>query len=390
MSIPTVRLYLDKRRVVSDNLAPVKIALCRKGKVAYINTQVRVKPSQWDAKAGKVIRHPFKTALTDSLHSKLMQVDGFLAQLSGQGRLADKTIVQIKDEIEDCMDGTDGRCKFMEYFHSFCEKKQGRTKEIYEATLKRLGEYGHGVENALLEEITPLWLQDFDTYLSVQSPSRNARNIHLRNIRAVFNDAIKNDITSHYPFKHFLIKGEQTAKRSLSLEQLQQIFSIRDSKIQYEIDMFKLMFLLIGINLTDLFNLETLNGDRIEYVRAKTHKCYSIKVEPEAMEIINRHKGNGRLLDIVDRHASLKAFKTDLDRKLKRVFPKLSSYWARHSWATIAADLDIPIETIAHALGHSYGSEVTNIYIRFNEKKVDEANRRVIDYVLNKSKTNNI
>lgn len=49
--------------------------------------------------------------------------------------------------------------------------------------------------------------------------------------------------------------------------------------------------------------------------------------------------------------------------------------------ASIAAELDIPKETISEALGHSIGSEVTSIYIKFDRKKVDEANRKVIDYV---------
>lgn len=58
----------------------------------------------------------------------------------------------------------------------------------------------------------------------------------------------------------------------------------------------------------------------------------------------------------------------------------MSSHWARHSWATVAASLDIPKETIAAALGHG-GNTVTDIYIDFDRQKVDDANRRVIDWV---------
>ena len=66
------------------------------------------------------------------------------------------------------------------------------------------------------------------------------------------------------------------------------------------------------------------------------------------------------------------------------LFPDISSYWTRHTWATIAAELDIPKEVIAHALGHSWAEgTTTDIYIRFDEKKVDDANRRIIDYVYN-------
>ena len=64
------------------------------------------------------------------------------------------------------------------------------------------------------------------------------------------------------------------------------------------------------------------------------------------------------------------------------LFPDISTYWARHTWATIAAGLDIPKETIAHALGHAWATNTTtDIYIRFDERKVDEANRKVIDAI---------
>jgi integrase len=69
---------------------------------------------------------------------------------------------------------------------------------------------------------------------------------------------------------------------------------------------------------------------------------------------------------------------------MQPIEPKLSTYWARHTWATIAAELDIPKETIAAGLGHNIGSPITSIYIDFNMKKVDEANRKIIDYIYNK------
>ena len=64
-------------------------------------------------------------------------------------------------------------------------------------------------------------------------------------------------------------------------------------------------------------------------------------------------------------------------------FNELTAYWARHTWATIAASLDIPREVIAHALGHrSDYNSVTDVYIRYDERKTDQANRLVISHVL--------
>jgi len=286
--------------------------------------------------------------LTDYLNAKRIEVGGILLKLEEQGKLLNKTIAEIRRIVIDEIEGNSTRTSFYDYYNIFCEKKKGRTKELYETTLKRISEFDDGIKNRNFEEITVKWLTDFDEHLSTSSPSKNARNIHLRNIRAVFNDAIKNDCTTVYPFKKFHIKGIQTPKRSLSIEQLRHIFSIENSDIQYDIDMFKLMFLLIGINLTDLYNLKGMYNGRIEYYRAKTHKLYSVKIEPEALHLINIYRGKERLLNISERYASANNFKSSINKRLKRIFLGLSTYWTRHTWATIAAELDIPIETISH------------------------------------------
>ena len=133
--------------------------------------------------------------------------------------------------------------------------------------------------------------------------------------------------------------------------------------------MFKLIFFLVGINIVDLCNLMEINNGRIEYYRAKTNRLYSIKVEPEAMDIINKYRGEKYLLNIMDNRSDYKSFVSRMNKEMKRIgkvervgrggkkifeplLPGISTYWARHSWATIAADLDIPKETIAAALGH--------------------------------------
>ena len=58
----------------------------------------------------------------------------------------------------------------------------------------------------------------------------------------------------------------------------------------------------------------------------------------------------------------------------------LSTYWARHTWATLASSIRIPKEVISASLGHSTGS-ITDIYIEFDQSRIDRANRRLIDYL---------
>ncbi len=291
---------------------------------------------------------------------------------------------------------------FLNWFRRFAESKTNKgTRGVYEHTISRMLAFDKSLEHRRFEDINIGWLTDFETFCA-KTATKNARNIHLRNIRAVFNNAIDNEITTAYPFRRFKIRPEETRKRSLTVEDLRRLFSYPvEPYAQIYLDLFKLIFMLIGINSVDLFRLKKITRDgRIHYDRAKTGKPYSIKVEPEAMEIIEKYKGVKGLLCIADRWSDHRNFLHQCNNALQKIgtlrragrggkkiiepeWPGLTTYWARHSWATIAYELGISKDIIAQALGHSDDAHsTTNIYIREDNRFVDEANRRVLDWVL--------
>lgn len=71
-----------------------------------------------------------------------------------------------------------------------------------------------------------------------------------------------------------------------------------------------------------------------------------------------------------------------IESHITPVIPGITSYFARHCWATYAYKIGIPIDVISQALGHADGNRTTLIYIKRDQKKIDEANRKVIDYLL--------
>lgn len=79
------------------------------------------------------------------------------------------------------------------------------------------------------------------------------------------------------------------------------------------------------------------------------------------------------------RKDGMSPLKIYISHKGKVALIGLNMYVARHSWATVAYSLDVPKETISEALGHEIGSRVTSIYIAFDRRKVDMANRNVIN-----------
>ncbi len=318
-----------------------------------------------------------------------------------------KTATDLKNHIQAQMDGKGGEGSLVAvHFDKFIARRnKAGTANAYKETLAKITKYSD-VRKLRFEDITVAWLKNFETKLRRDGLAVNSIARHLRDIRAVYNDAIDYDVASlaTYPFRRFKITHEATAKRSLTIDQLRQLrdYPCEPHQEKYR-DLFLLIFYLGGINMIDLLNLKEITNGRIEYKRAKTSTLYSIKVEPEAQAIIDKYRGKNYLISPLDSYADHKNFLHRMNRNLQEigtveilpgrggkkkktgVFPDLSTYWARHSWASVAAELEIPIETISAMLGHGVGSKVTSVYVAFNRKKIDEANRRVIDFLNGKS-----
>ena len=382
----TTKLYLDDRRTAPGNAAILKVAITKNRNTTYISTGIRIRPEDWDAGALKA-RNP---SVQVSAEIKKADIDNIILNLQRKRKLEGLSIGAVRDRILDEMFPEERQAqKFLAVFRTFAASRpQPRTVKIYEATIGRIEAFDRKAKDLEFEDITIGWLDRFDSFLSKTSHKRNARNIHLRNIRAVFNYALKMEITLCYPFRRYEIRPEPTAKRSLTVEQLRTLFTADVPEWQRRyIDFFAISFMLVGMNTEDLLHVRKIGKDgRLDYNRAKTHRPYSILVEPECADIIKKYPGRTYMLDVLDRYACTHHWTSRVDRSLKDIatdlgLPRISMYWARHSWATIAANLDIPKETIAAALGHS-SNTVTDIYINFDRAKIDRANRQVMDFVL--------
>lgn len=386
----TIHIYLDKRSSKRGDEAPLKIGINKQGSSAYINLGVKVLPTQWDSSKERIKNRPDKASLQSYIDTQKSTASNIVLELLKKGELTKLTATQIKNKVVEIMEPTAATANsFYSRYLVYAESRTAkRTKDIYLVTAKRMVEYDAKIRTKAFEDITKDWLGGFDTFLQSTSPSVNGRSIHFRNIRAVFRDAMANEITMSYPFRVFKIKSEPTIKRSLTIDELHRLFSFHgNERHTMAVDMFKLSLFLIGINVADLCNLSDIEKDGyLRYKRQKTQKLYCIKVEPEALAIIEKYRGRNHLLNILDRYANVHTFTATLGKVLQSIegFENLTSYWARHTWATIASELDIPVDVISHALGHSFstGAKVTQVYINFNQQKIDDANRKVINYIL--------
>lgn len=392
--MPRIRLFHDTRsKANKDGEYPMKIAVAHNCKTVYISLGIWLKPEQWNGE--KVEKHTMKRYLTEKLKAQEAAYKNASFEISSKNNLKGVSAIQFRDLLIDFLkpksqeDSVILKNLVKTGFENFISHKTGRTKELYESTKRRIEAYEEkNFSKLTFNDINKEWLQCFDDFMSKTAPSANSRSIHMRNLRAVFNYAIDNEITDNYPFRRFKIKSEVTRNRDLSVETLREIMkmeNLEEWEVKYR-DFFMLTFMLIGINVIDLCNLKEIRNGRIEYIRAKTHKLYSIKVEPEALIILEKYKGENNLLCYLDSNTNYRFFYNNLVKGLNSIRDKLklkelTTYWARHTWATIASDLDIPDQVISLALGHGPLNPTTERYIHRNKKKIDEANRKVLDWV---------
>lgn len=287
-----------------------------------------------------------------------------------------------------------------DYMERFAESKSRKgTQGIYMNTVKKVRKFDAA---ATFEGVDKTWLDGFCK--SMGNVSTNYLSINLRNIRTVFNWAIDNEITKNYPFRRYRIKSEKVRINNVTLGQLREIrdFPLNDRREIYR-DLFMLTFYLCGINPVDLLSLKKtdMRSGRIHYKRAKTGRLYDIPVTPEANKIINKYKGKNFLLCPLDIYADYKTFCNRWNYRLKKLGPVkivpdkvgkmrkhewhpiaegLTIYSARYTFASIGAELEIPRETIALCLGHSW-ADVTSHYIAYDLKRIDEAVRKITAYV---------
>lgn len=404
----TTRFYLDLRGKAKDGKGSIVITIYHNRTTAMIPTGIRVAPNEWDG--NHVIRIVGCDAINAKLAERKMSVDKAIAYLSIDEGFDSMTATQIKSSIiSNKIRRTSPLVSdlFKEYMTT---NIADGTRELYQTTLRKIHDFSN--KFIKMSDINLKWLHQFEFFLS-KTQGVNGRAIYLRCLRAVCNYALHTNVISSYPFQSFSIKQEPTKKRSVSVELFRKFLDYPTSERNAMFrDYFLLMFYLIGINSKDLLLAckDNLVDGRLEYIREKTHKKYSIRIEPEAGELLKRYEGRNYLLEAMDHCKHYKSFAHEmndhlkmigeetvemipdtedlfgtphLQKTIKSVIPGISTYYARHCWATFAYEAGIPLDTISQALGHSAGNRTTLIYVKFDQEKVDKANRRVIDFVLN-------
>lgn len=378
-----IRIKLDLRKQKADGTYPVIISFFHRVTLR-IATGLSASVDEWDEAAGMFLGNsPTVRSNNARLRHYLSTAEVLVLNLSVSGELAKMASREVQERVLrelNLKQSRGGGALLDDYLELSKRGVSERTQEIVSYTQKRLLEL---VGRKRVADIDAKWCEMYRDRLVAEGYAPNTVRNDLARISRAITLAVEDGHVQRNPMRMVKKPRAQVRKKALTVEQVRQL---RDMQTNYKAsayarDIFMLQLYLIGINLKDLYTAAPLVNGRVEYIRHKTKKLYSVKVEPEAMALIERLRGKDSLVGFC--YSSYKTALGSVDGALSRlgIVDKLSTNWARHTWATLAAELEIPMETISHALGHQIGSPVTAIYVAYNQKKVDDANRRVIDYV---------
>jgi integrase len=392
----SVKLMLYTHKELKDHTHPIVLSIIKDRKRKLISTGYSATASQWrkDNK-GVNSQHQNHKKLNAHLSKKRIDAENAILDLEQSGK--PYTVEDIVEELQS--DKRPSSFKVHSENLIYKLKQVGKTgnARVYQDSLNALLRFNDD-KDIDMKNITPRILEKFRQYLLENNAKINTISVYLRTIRAIYNKAIQDGLVSekHYPFKTFKIKTEPTLKRAISKETIVKIKELDLSGLKRQElarDIFLFSFYNRGMNFIDIFYLkpEDVKDGRIRYRRRKTGQTLSIKLTEQSQEIISKYyeAGNDQeyIFPIIKKGNEYNSYRSgirSLNRGLEDISEKLeseirlSSYVARHSWATIAKRSGIPTAIISEGLAHD-SEKTTQIYLdSFEDEILDMANEIII------------
>ncbi len=239
----------------------------------------------------------------------------------------------------------------------------------------------------------------FETHLLEKGLQVNGISFHMRTLRALYNRAVKDELASkdNYPFEKYKIAREKTVHRALSKDEMKRIKDLKldDKALEIAQDYFMFSFYTRGMSFIDMayLKVENLHNDRLQYRRATTGQLFTIKLTDDARAIVEKYSDlknkESYIFPIVqhekNKYGEYKNAMRLANKKLKIVGEMaecsipVTTYVARHSWATIAKRGGVSTSIISEGLGHAT-EHITQVYLdAFENSVIDDAN----DFITN-------
>lgn len=364
-----------------------------------ITTDNKVFPDEWDGKLSKVVisrqdRKNIVQHIGQQIIRDIECLDRIIAGLNGQHReySSDDVVAEFRRVTKE-----NTLFQFMGHVISRLQTLQHTgTARNYRAALNSFMRFRLN-EDVALESVGNILIEDYQVYLKSKGLVPNSITFYMRILRAVYNRAVENGLTSdRHPFRTVSTGMEKTLKRAISLNDIRCIKNLDLStkpNLEFARDIFMFLFYCRGMSFIDaayMKNTDIQNGI-LSYRRHKTGQLLHVKVIKPIWDLINRYqiKDSSYLLPIIsnlggNERRQYESALRRINNGLKAIAGMinlpipLTTYVTRHSWATAAKTKNVPVNVISDALGHD-SITTTQVYLAsIDTSVIDKANDLII------------
>ena len=370
--------------------------------VRQVKTDYRIFDTEWDKRTSSVKilseigenRKRYLREVTEHIDWDTRRLKAIVAQCDRQGGIysADSIIEKFNRQT-----GEQSLFRFMQgIIGQLKQLGKVRTSETYTAALASFMKFREG-QDILLCEIDGNTMMLYEAWLKGKGICPNTVSFYMRILRAVYNRAVEEELTEQkHPFKHVYTGIGKTVKRAIPLKSIKHIKELDltlKPHLDYARDMFLFSFYTRGMSFVDMAYLKKsdLKNGLLSYRRKKTGQQLQMKWEACMQEIVKRHPNvtTEYLLPVITDPAvpERRQYENALhlvNRKLKEVAERaglavpLTMYVSRHSWASIARRMNIPLSIISEGMGHD-SETTTQIYLAsLDTSVIDRANELIL------------
>ncbi|NDW18277.1 site-specific integrase [Dysgonomonas sp. 216] len=402
-----VNILCYKSKTLANGEHPLVIRICKDGKKKYKSLGISVNPKFWDfEKERPKANCPNRELILKIILEKENEYQKQILEFKSEDKdFTASTLLDAKTNKIIYKTVSEFYIEYIDYLKSI--GKIGTAKN-YRDSFNSLKRFTNNKLDIYFNEITLQWLNKYEKWLRDSQCKETSISVFFRTLRSVFNKAIanKNAKAESYPFKEFKISkfDTTTEKRAIPKESNKQIMNVdldsNNKYMQLSKDLYVFSYLCGGINFTDIANLQhsNISEGKLSYIRQKTGKKITIPIGTEAIQIVNSYLKEGVCSDdyifpILDKTIHITELQKynrkhkvleHINKCLKIISAKaginanLTTYVARHSFASVLKCSGVNIALISETLGHS-DLKTTQIYLdSFENSQIDEAMKNLL------------
>lgn len=398
----TVKVKFRKSSV-EGKAGSIYYQLCHKQSNRQITTRMHILPQWWDAEKETFISEADNNGMSAryqrQIEKDLQRIRRILCEWDGTGK--DYTLTDVITRFRTWDENGDTVLSSLVTLVDELKNddRWGNARNLQRA-LNSFSGFLEGWDVSL-KQVDEKLIMEYEQWLRARKVSKNSSSFYMRTLRSAYNKVIsRNQMEQTFPFRNVYTGVEHTRKRAVHEDIMiciQKLNLIHSAPLAFSRDLFIFSYCTRGMAFVDIAYLKKvdISGGMLSYVRHKTGQRLTIRIEPCIEEIIKRYEPSVRnspyLFPIItsdDPEEAFRQYQTALgyhNRKLKKLGKltgenlRLSSYTARHSWATVARNHNVPLSVISAGMGHT-SEKTTLIYLDSIENSlIDKANEGILE-----------